>query len=231
MRSIWRTLDKDLVRGVGALAAAVAVNGLSFGAISVAAALPLWVPVAMSLLVFAGSSQYLAVGVLAAGGSPVAAVLGGLVLNARHLPFGLAVGQVVGDRLATRLLGSHLLVDESVAFALSQRDPRRARSAFWLCGVALFVSWNISVVVGGLAGQLVSDPSALGLDAVFPAAMLALVLPALRDKETLGAALAGAAVALATTPVLPAGVPVLLSLAGLLVTLYTRWPAREEARA
>ena len=219
---MWRTLDKDLVRGVGALAAAVAVNGLSFGAISVAAALPLWVPVVMSLLVFAGSSQYLVVGVVAAGGNPVAAVLGGLVLNSRHLPFGLAIGHVVGDRLATRLLGSHVLVDESVAFALSQKDPRNARSAFWLCGATLFVSWNVSVVIGALAGQLVSNPSALGLDAVFPAAMLALVLPALKDRTTLGAALAGAAVALATTPFLPTGVPVLLSLAGLLVTLKTR---------
>jgi branched chain amino acid efflux pump len=229
MRSMWRTLDKDLVRGVGALAAAVAVNGLSFGAISVAAALPLWVPVVMSLLVFAGSSQYLVVGVVAAGGNPVAAVLGGLVLNTRHLPFGLAVGQVVGDRLATRLLGSHLLVDESVAFALSQRDPTRARSAFWLCGGALFVSWNVSVVIGALAGQLVSDPNAFGLDAVFPAAMLALVLPALKDRTTLGAALAGAAVALATTPFLPTGVPVLLSLAGLLVTLLARSPEEVSA--
>lgn len=219
---MWRTLDKDLVRGVGALAAAVAVNGLSFGAISVAAALPLWVPVVMSLLVFAGSSQYLVVGVIASGGNPAAAVLGGLVLNSRHLPFGLAIGQVVGDRLATRLLGSHLLVDESVAFALSQKKPEQARSAFWLCGGALFISWNISVVIGALAGQLVSNPSALGLDAVFPAAMLALVLPALKDRTTLGAALAGAAVALATTPFLPTGVPVLLSLAGLLVTLKTR---------
>lgn len=216
---MWRTLDRDLARGVGALAAAVAVNGLSFGAISTAAALPLWVPVAMSLLVFAGSSQYLAVGVVASGGNPIAAVLGGLVLNSRHLPFGLAIGTVVGDRIATRLLGSHLMVDESVAFALSQRDPARARGAFWWCGAVLFVSWNVSVVVGALAGGLISDPDAFGLDAVFPAAMLALVLPALRDRTTLGAALAGAAIALAVTPVLPTGVPVLVSLAGLVVTL------------
>lgn len=230
MRSIWRTLDPDLVRGVGALAAAVAVNGLSFGAISTAAALPLWVPVAMSLLVFAGGSQYLVVGVVAAGGSAVAAVVGGLVLNSRHLPFGLAVGHMVGDSWPARLLGSHLLVDESVAFALAQKEPAHARSAFWLCGAALFTSWNIAVFVGALAGQLISNPSALGLDAVFPAAMLALVLPALRDKDTLGAALAGAAVALAATPFLPTGVPVLLSLAGLLVAARTWRSTREEAK-
>ncbi|CRK58126.1 putative branched-chain amino acid permease [Alloactinosynnema sp. L-07] len=216
MRSIWRTLDAELWRGVLAIAVAAVVNGLSFGAISVAAGTPVWVPVVMSLLVFAGGSQYLAVGVVAAGGSPVAAVLGGLILNARHLPFGLAVGQVIGTSWPARLVGSHLLIDESVAFAMAEPDPRRARASFWLCGAALFAAWNLGVLGGALTGQLVSDPAVLGLDAVFPAIMLALVLPSLTDSAKLRPALLGAAVALATTPFLPAGVPVLLSLVGLL---------------
>ncbi|WP_436500265.1 AzlC family ABC transporter permease [Actinokineospora sp. HUAS TT18] len=215
MRSIWRTLDAELWRGVLAIAVAAVVNGLSFGAISVAAGTPVWVPVVMSLLVFAGGSQYLAVGVVAAGGNPVAAVLGGLILNARHLPFGLAVGQLIGTSWPARLLGSHLMVDESVAFAMAEPDPRRARASFWACGAALFVAWNLGVLGGALTGQLVSDPAVLGLDAVFPAIMLALVLPSLADPAKLRPALVGAAVALATTPFLPAGVPVLLSLVGL----------------
>ena len=219
MRTIQRT-PAALLRDVGALAAAILAVGASFGAITIAYGLPTWVPFLMSVVVFAGGSQFLAASLFAAG-NPIAAVFAGLLLNARHLPFGLAVGQVVGDRWLTRLVGSHLLVDESVAFALAQKEPARARSAFWLCGVALFASWNVAVFVGALAGQLVSNPSALGLDAVFPAAMLALVLPALRDKETLGAALVGAAVALAATPFLPTGVPVLVALVGLLVTVRT----------
>ncbi|HEY8373517.1 MAG TPA: AzlC family ABC transporter permease, partial [Pseudonocardiaceae bacterium] len=91
MRSIWRTLDRALLRDIGAVALALVVVGASFGAIAVASGLPVWMPVFMSLVVFAGGSQFMAVGVVAAGGSPVAAVLAGLVLNARHLPFGLAV--------------------------------------------------------------------------------------------------------------------------------------------
>ncbi|MGH3861077.1 AzlC family ABC transporter permease [Actinokineospora sp.] len=216
MRSIWRTLDAELWRGVLAIALAAAVNGASFGAISVAAGTALWVPVVMSLLIFAGGSQYMAIGVVAAGGSPIAAVLGGLVLNARHLPFGLAVGDVIGRSWPARILGSHLLIDESVAFAMAQTDARRARAAYWACGASLFVAWNVGVFGGALAGQLVSDPDLLGLDAVFPAVMLALVLPALKDSGKLRPALIGAAIALATTPFLPAGVPVLLSLFGLL---------------
>lgn len=71
---------------------------------------------------------------------------------------------------------------------------------------------------GALAGGAIGDTGTFGLDAAFPAVLLALVLPALRkDSGVRRAALAGAVVALAATPVVPAGVPVLLALAGLLV--------------
>ncbi|MBP2337104.1 4-azaleucine resistance transporter AzlC [Saccharothrix coeruleofusca] len=228
MRSIWRTHDTDLLRDVAAIAAAAAVNGASFGAISVAGGLQWWVPLVMSVLVFAGGSQFMAVGVVAAGGSPAAAVLAGLVLNARHLPFGLAVGHVLGRGLAARLVGSHLMVDESVAFSLAQRDPARARTAFWACGATLFLGWNLGVVAGSLVGQGIGDPGAFGLDAAFPAALLALVLPALKDTATLRAALLGAVVALATTPLLPAGVPVLLALVGLVATAGRKKTGRKK---
>ncbi|WP_156753748.1 AzlC family ABC transporter permease [Actinokineospora pegani] len=215
MRSTWRTLDRESRRGITAIVAASFVSGLSFGAIAVASGMALWVPLVMSVLVFAGGSQFLAVGLVAAGGSPVAAVAAGLALNARHLPFGLAVGHLLGDRLAARLLGSHLLVDESVAFAMAQRDPARAKAAFWACGAGLFAGWNLGGLLGALAGQSIADPGALGLDAVFPALLLALVIPAMTGPDKWRPALAGAAIALATTPLLPAGVPVLLALLGM----------------
>jgi 4-azaleucine resistance transporter AzlC len=217
MRSIWRTLDAVLLRDVAAVALGAAVTGASFGAISVSSGMPWWVPVLMSVAIFAGGSQFMAVGIVAAGGSPAAAVLAGLVLNARHLPFGLAIGAVLGRSPLARVVGSHLLIDESTAFAMAQKDPARARAAYWACGVALFICWNTGVLVGALAGQAIGDPMTFGLDAAFPAALLALTLPALKDAATRNAALVGAAIALATTPFLPAGVPVLLALAGLFV--------------
>ncbi|MGH3881580.1 MAG: AzlC family ABC transporter permease, partial [Actinophytocola sp.] len=180
MRSIWRTLSPTLRRDLFALSGAVLVVGTSYGAIAVASGLPWWLPSLLSVLVFAGGSQFMVVGVVAAGGGLVAAVLGALVLNARHLPFGLAIGSIMGTSWPARLVGSHLIVDESVAFALAERDPRRARVMFWACGMAVFASWNVGTLVGALAGQFIGDPDALGLDAAFPAALLALVLPALR---------------------------------------------------
>ncbi|MBV9845833.1 MAG: AzlC family ABC transporter permease [Kutzneria sp.] len=213
-RSLWRTIDLSVLPDVVPLALAVAVTGASFGAIAVSSAVPVWLVCAMSLLVFAGGSQFMAVGVVATGGSPVAAVLAGLLLNARHLPFGLALGEVLGTGLASRVVGCHLIIDETTAFALAQRDPRRARVGFWTCGITLFTTWNLATLVGAEVGQLIGDPNRFGLDAAFPAALLALLMPTLRTTAPRRAAVVGAAVAVAATPLLPAGIPVLLSVTG-----------------
>ncbi|MDT0346425.1 AzlC family ABC transporter permease [Streptomyces litchfieldiae] len=226
MRSFCRTLDRRTLADIGLVCLADAVVGASFGAIAVAGGLPAWVPVVMSLLVFAGAAQFAALGVVLAGGLPPAAVLTGLVLNARLLPFGLAVADALDGRWRARLLGAHLITDESLAFALRQPDGRRRRAAFWICGVVVFLCWNVGVVLGALAGGGIGDTDALGLDAAFPAVLLALVLPALSDRRTRRAALSGAAVAVAATPFLPAGLPVLLALAGLLCS-----PGRTPAPA
>ncbi|WP_275413112.1 AzlC family ABC transporter permease [Rugosimonospora africana] len=181
---MWRTADRALIRDIAAIVAADCFVGMSFGAIAVASGLPLWAAVAMSILIFAGGAQFLAASLVAAG-NPVAAVLGGLLLNARHLPFGMAVGDVLG-RGATRLAGSHIMVDESVAFALAQPDPRKRRAAYWLTGVALFVAWNAGGLVGAMVGSAIGDPGTFGLDAAFPAGLFALLLPTLiraRDQS------------------------------------------------
>lgn len=214
-----------MARDVLVLAAAVAVVGASFGALAASARLPLPIVMAMSLLVFAGGAQFLAVAVVAAGGSPVAAVLGGLLLNARHLPYGLAVADIVGRSWPARLLGAHLLVDEVVAFARAQDDPRRARRAYWLLGVTLYLSWNVGTVLGALAGAAVPDPARFGVDAAFPAALFALVVSSPRDAVTVRVAVLGAALALAVSPWLPAGLPVLAALLGLAAAGRSLGPA------
>src|SRR5688572_28408997 len=130
MRSMLRTLHGEDLRTVLALGAAIGVVGASFGALSVAAGVPVSMIIAMSLLVSAGGAQFLLVAVVAAGGSAVAGVVAGLLLNTRHLPFGLAMGGVVGDRWPARLLGAHLLIDEAVAFARTRPSGPRARAAY-----------------------------------------------------------------------------------------------------
>jgi branched chain amino acid efflux pump len=230
MRSVWRTgagpapvpqravfyaLDRGLLRAIGLVVLADGVVGVSFGAIAVSGGQPAWVPLVMSSAVFAGGAQFAALYIVLGGGAPAAAAVAGLVLNARLLPFGFAVADVLDRRWPGRLLGSHLVVDESVAFALAERDPARRRAVFWACGAALFVVWNLGTALGVLAGRAVGNPDALGLDAASPMVLLALVLPALREPAVRRAALTGAAIALAATPFLPGGLPVLLALGGL----------------
>ncbi|MCP2331500.1 hypothetical protein G443_001770 [Actinoalloteichus cyanogriseus DSM 43889] len=112
---------------------------------------------------------------------------------------------------------------------MAQRDPDRARRVFWISGITLFVVWQPAVVLGGLIGGAVGDPAVFGVDAAFPAALLALLLPSLRDAATRRAALVGGAVAVLTTPLLPAGVPVLLALCGVALLLpLPRWARRES---
>ncbi|MGW3991993.1 AzlC family ABC transporter permease [Amycolatopsis sp. NPDC004772] len=227
MRSIWRTLDRALARDIGLVCLADCLVGVSYGAIAVSSGFPLWLPMLMSLLVFAGASQFMFIGIVAAGGNPFAAVLAGLLANARHLPFGFAVGDVVGERWA-RLLGSHLMSDETVAFAMAQDEARRRRAAYWACGLGIFVFWNAGVLAGAFAGTAISDTSVFGLDAAFPAVLLALVLPSLRDRAARLPVLIGVVVALAATPFLPAGLPVLLALAGVVVGALAKEPELQE---
>ena len=231
MRSIWRTLDRDVARDIGLVCLADALVGASFGAITVSADLPLWLPSLLSVVVFAGAAQFMFVGLIAAGGNPVAAVAASLLINVRHVPFGFTVGDLVG-RGWRRAIGSHLMIDESVAFALAQRDPVQRRAAYWACGISLMVCWNLGVLVGAVGGAVISDTDALGLDAAFPAVLLALVLPSLRTPAIRRAALVGAVVALATTPFLPAGMPVLLGLVGVVFGLRSsRSPEPERTSA
>ncbi|MEU6427824.1 AzlC family ABC transporter permease [Microbispora sp. NPDC046973] len=236
MHSVWRTLDRGTLRDIALVCLADAMVGAAFGAIAVSGGLPPWVPVVMSLLVFAGGAQFAAVGVVLAGGAPIAAVAAGLVLNARLLPFGFAIGDVLGGRWWTRLVGAHVMTDEAVAFVLRDGDPRRRHAAFWACGLGLFVSWNAAVVLGALAGGGIGDTAALGLDAAFPAVLLALVLPSLTERNVQNAPLrracvVGAVVAVAATPFLPAGLPVLLALTGLVLAVRAPAPLPDrEAR-
>ncbi|MFI5933264.1 AzlC family ABC transporter permease [Actinoplanes sp. NPDC051494] len=227
MSTPHRTFDRALLRDAAAIAAAMIAVGGSFGAIAIAYELPVWVPFAMSTLVFAGGAQFLAAGLLAAG-NPIAAVFAGLLLNARHFPFGLAVAETIGPRLRDRLVASHLMTDETVAFTLREQDPVRRRRTYWTIGLTLFTSWNVGTALGVLLGGAVSDTDSLGLDAAFPAGLLALILPSLRDRATRAVALTGALLAVALTPVLPAGLPVLCALLGLLVLVIPSLRRRES---
>jgi predicted branched-subunit amino acid permease len=155
------------------------------------------------------------VGVAAEGGTALSAVLGGLLLSARCVAFGVTLAPLLGGRLGKRLLAAHLIIDESAALAAAQTDRAAARHGFWAAGIAVFVLWNAGTVAGWvLTGAI--DVEATGLDAAIPAAFVALVWPRLDEAPARVAAVTGAAIALVATPFLPAGAPILLAALGAL---------------
>lgn len=206
---------RTTVRDIALACAADAIISVSYGAMSVSGGLPPWVPIAMSLIVFSGGAQIAATSIVLAGGSPFAGVAAGILLNARILPYGFTVADITGTgRWYARLFGAHVTSDETVAFALRQQTEAERRSAFWTCGIALYLSWNAATALGAVAGTIIQHPGSFGLDAAFPAMMLALALPAVTTRRAAAAVGTGALAAVALTPVLPAGLPVLASLAG-----------------
>jgi 4-azaleucine resistance transporter AzlC len=225
MGSIYRTLGRATSRDIAFACLAVWLTAVSYGALAVASGFPWWFPVVQGLVVLAGASELLFVGLVGAGGNPLAAAVAGLGVNARHVAYGLGLPDVLG-RGWRRALGAHLMNDESVAFCLAQPTPARCRAAYWACGIGVIITWPSGAACGVVFGSLIHNTSAFGLDAMFPAVLIALVMPSLRDRGTLRAALAGGAIALAAAPFLPAGIPVLLALGGVGLIAAHRQPSR-----
>ena len=206
---------------------ATGAYGLSFGAVSVAAGLGLAQTCALSLLMFTGGSQFALVGVVAAGGSAVSAAATASLLGTRNAFYGLRLAGLLQVRGLRRLLGAQLVIDESSAMAVGQQDPALARRAFWVTGSAVYVCWNLATLLGALGAQSIEDPRDLGLGAATPAAFLARLAPRLRTRPALLLAVAAGALAVALTPVLAPGMPVLV-VAVCTVALGVAGPLRGE---
>lgn len=197
------------------LGAAVGVFGLTFGVGAVAAGGSVAQACVMSLLVFTGASQLSAISVIAAGGTTLSALGGAMILAARNGVYGLAMAPTLQGSLPMRLIAAHLVIDESTAMATAQDAPDRRRAAFWATGLTILVMWNLGTLLGALAGTAI-DPQTFGLDAAFPAAYLAMVVPHLRHRTGLLAGIAGAAICLVLIPLTPIGVPILCASAAVL---------------
>jgi len=203
-----------LTRAAG-IGAAVGVYGVSFGVLAVAGGLSPLQACVMSMLVFTGASQFAFVGVLAGGGGALAAMGPAVMLAVRNAAYGLSLAPIMPRRLRDRALAAHLVIDESTAMARAEDDPDASRRAFLATGISIWLFWNAGTLVGALVGGGIGDPRAFGLDAMFPAAFLALLAPQLRRPGAPAAAVTGVVVALALVPFAPAGVPVIAALAGI----------------
>jgi 4-azaleucine resistance transporter AzlC len=191
---------------------AVGLSGMAFGAAAVAAGLGVAQACALSVVAFTGASQFALIGVVAGGGSLIAGVLGAVLLGGRNALYGLRLARTLGVRGWRRLLTAHVVIDETTAVATAQPGPRSARAGFWATAVSLYLTWNLATLFGALGATRLGDPQTYGLDVVGPAAFLALLWPRLTSGGTERiVALLGMVIAVATTPLLPPGVPVMLA--------------------
>jgi len=177
--------------------------------------------VVMSIVVFAGAAQFASLSVLAAGGTAGAAVVAGLLMNARFLPMGFAAAPSLRGGSLARAAQGQAVVDASWALA-SRRDGTFDRGLLLGATIPQAFAWISGTIVGVFAGSSLAHPERFGLDAIFPAFYLALLLGEVRTGRARAAAALGALIAFALIPVAAAGVPVIAASAAALLGLKRR---------
>ena len=181
---------------------------LSFGVLARDVGMPVLAVIVMSVIVFAGSAQFAAISILAAGGGVGAAVAASAMMNSRFLAMGIALGPSLPGGPWRRAAQGQAVVDSSWAMS-AQGDGTYDRVFLFGATAIQYVTWQAGTIVGALGGNVLGDTHKLGLDAVYPAFFLALLIVEIRRPSGGRVALLGALIALALIPIAPAGVPVL----------------------
>jgi predicted branched-subunit amino acid permease len=203
-----RPTFRDGLRAGLPVALAGSVLAMSFGVLAGDVGMPGWTAILMSVIVFAGSAQIAALGIIGAGGTLGAALGAAALMNSRFLPMGVAFAPSLPGGPVKRAAQGQTVVDVSLVIA---EDGKGGFDRNLLFGstLAQYVGWVTGTVVGVLAGPVLGDPKALGLDAIFPAFFLALLIGELKTARARGVAVAGGLIALVLIPFTPAGIPVL----------------------
>ncbi len=193
-----RAARRQLLFDTLGIAVSVVAFGLVFGLAARHAGYSPIEAMAMSVICFAGASQFAAVGYVAAGLPWAPIVVLTFFLNARHMLYAASLAPRLRDvRLGYRAAMAHVLTDE--AFALSathfHRIGRVDLPGYWIAAVlGVFIPWNAATLAGVLLGGAIPDPSQFGLDIVFPAAMAGLAVGLATGRREVVAAGAGAVI-------------------------------------
>ncbi|MDR1768222.1 MAG: AzlC family ABC transporter permease, partial [Propionibacteriaceae bacterium] len=190
---------------------ATGLYGVSFGALGVASGLDVWQTCALSLLMFTGGSQFAFIGVLAGGGAGVAAWAAASLLGVRNGVYGMRLKAWLRPTAAAVPAMAQLTIDESMAVSTAQDEPAERWSGFWAAGLGVFVCWNLATLLGALAGNVVGDVRAWGLDGAAVAAFVGLTWPHLKARDPVVIAVVSAAATILAVPLVPPGVPILLA--------------------
>ncbi|EGO65288.1 AzlC family ABC transporter permease [Acetonema longum] len=183
----------------------VAPFGLICGVMGLTAGLTGIETLLMSLLVFAGASQFIGIAMIGGGAAWGIIIFTTLLVNLRHLLMGASLAKYLLPLSKTwQSVLSFILTDESYAL-VQDRIAKAGYSPWYQLGVSsvLYAAWAVATVAGVLAGQYIPDPLAWGLDFAMPATFLGMLVPRLADRNSLIVFLAAAAAAVAGVLYLP----------------------------
>ena len=211
---------RGLRAGWGYAGAAFLVS-LSFGVVATEAGMTPWQAVLMSAVVFAGSAQFASLAIVAAGGGLPAAFSAATLMNSRFLAMGIALAPSLPGGPVRRALQGQAVIDASWALA-NRGDGTFDRWALFGSTAPQYVGWVAGTALGAVFGDLLGSIERWGLDAVFPAFFVALLVTEVRTSTGAAAAALGGVIALALVPIAPPGVPVLAATAAALVGLRRR---------
>ncbi len=178
-----------------------------------------WVMIASVFLVNAVTPTLAYAAVTAAGGSSAAGVLSGWLVSTRFGLFAAAIAPRLWRSRTKRAIAAHSSFDPNVALAMREEEDEAAQRVYVAAALWLVLPWWVGGTLGTVIGSSLSNPGALGLDAVFPAALLAIIWPQLRQRDPLIIALLAAVVAIALVEATPGGVPVLAAACAALLAL------------
>ncbi len=169
--------------------------GIAFGVLWVQQGLaPLGAPL-LGIIVYAGASQFMAAGMLAAGQGPLEVALATLVLNARHAVYGLAFLERLPGWGAAKAYFAFALTDETYAVLTARPSEERDDRLLWRVALLNQTYWVAGCAIGAVAGGLVSGGTR-GLDFALTALFIVLLLEQVRTLRKGLAAAVGGAVAL-----------------------------------
>ena len=189
----------------------VGAYGVAFGAASVANGFTVLQSCLLSLLTFSGASQFAVVGVLGAGGTAFSGIATASLLGIRNGLYGVIMAPRLKVKGWRRIVAAQITIDESTGVALGaeKRSDSAMRQGFWLTGFGVFFFWNLFTLAGALGAQAMGDARAWGLDSAVPAAFLGLLWPRLEKNSDRALAVVSILFAIAMTPLLPAGLPII----------------------
>lgn len=178
------------------LAVAIAAYGLSYGVMAVQARFSLLTAVAMSVFVFSGSAQLVAVAMAAGGAGLISILLTVMLLNLRNLLYGAALAEGLAPAGKWKALLAFGISDEPFVLASSRFKKFGPDPVYFSIVTGIFyVAWILAGYFGALMGSQL-DPQKWGLDLAFPVTFAALLVPGLKGKPVIATALAAAAIAI-----------------------------------